>query len=199
MKRLLIPLFAVCLIALAVPAFAQVELGLSWTPVQGVANAAGGNMESATGFHVGYTVWHVVFLSWDSIVMPPAFITNATGYWDSRNNVYVDGPYLPGFLNLYDVGLQFVLKPFLLYTEVGLNNLYVYQNSGGGDFGANLRLGAGLKFGWWGLNVSGTAVFPDFTTMTETLKKLVSSETRNEAISTITGLLVPSVNLTVYF
>ncbi len=35
MKRLLIPLLVLCLVALAVPAFAQVELGISYTPVPG--------------------------------------------------------------------------------------------------------------------------------------------------------------------
>ena len=91
-------------------------------------------------------------------------------------------------------------KPFLIYTEIGANTIYVYKNlGGGGNFGANLRLGAGLRFGFWGVNVSGTAVFGSFQILTDTLKQLVSSTTRNAAISTISDSLVPSINLTFYF
>ncbi len=45
----------------------------------------------------------------------------------------MSGPYLPGFLNLYDVGFEFMLRPFLLYAEVGANSIYVYQDAGGGS------------------------------------------------------------------
>jgi len=197
MKRLLIPLLALCLIAFAVPAFAQVELGMSWTPVQGGQGANSTQVDSITGFHVAYR-WTVLYLSWDSLAMPASMIENRTGYWNG--DVYVPGTYLPGFLNLYDVGLEFMLKPFVLYAEVGTNSLYVYQNApGGGSFGANLRLGAGLRFNWWGLNLSGTAAFSDWKTMTDTLKQLASSETSNEALKAIGDALVPSINLTLYF
>ena len=198
MKRLLIPLLVLCLVALAVPAFAQVELGISYTPVPGGQGSNTNQVDSITGFHVAYR-WTVLYLSWDSLAMPASLIENMTGYWDPTQNVYVSGPYLPGFLNLYDAGFEFMLRPFLLYAEVGANNIYVYQNQGGGSFGANLRLGAGLRFGWWGLNLAGTAVFPSFTTLTDTLKKLASSETSNAALKTIGDNLVPSLNLTFYF
>lgn len=198
MKRLLIPLLVLFLIALAVPAFAQVELGMSWTPVPGGQGTGNTQVDSITGFHVAYR-WTVLYLSWDSLVMPPSLIENMTGYWDPVKEIYISGPYLPGFLNLYDVGLELMLRPFVLYTEIGTNNIYVYNNQGGGQFGANLRLGVGLTFGWWGLNLSGTAVFPSFAKLKETLTKLVSSETRNEAVQVIGDNLVPSINLTFYF
>jgi len=201
MKRLLIPLLVLCLVALAVPAFAQVELGISYTPVpggQGSGGAGNTQVDSITGFHVAYR-WTVLYLSWDSLAMPASLIENMTGYWDDATNQYIAGPYLPGFLNLYDAGLELMLRPFLLYAEVGANNIYVYQNAGGGSFGANLRLGAGLRFNWWGLNLSGTAVFPSFALLTDTLKKLASSETSNAALKTIGDNLVPSLNLTFYF
>jgi len=198
MKRLLIPLLVLCLVALAVPAFAQVELGLSWTPVPGGQATGPGNtqVDSITGFHVAYR-WTVLYLSWDSLAMPASLIENMTGYWNG--DTYVTGPYLPGFLNLYDAGFEFMLRPFVLYAEIGANNIYVYENQGGGSFGANLRIGAGLRFGWWGVNVSGTAVFPSFAVLTDTLKQLVSSETSNAALKTIGDDLVPSINLTLYF
>ena len=200
MKRLLIPLLVLCLVALAVPAFAQVELGISYTPVpggQGTPGAGNTTVDTITGFHVAYR-WTVLYLSWDSLAMPSSSIENMTGYWNG--DTYVAGPYLPGFLNLYDVGLEFMLRPFLLYAEVGTNSIYIYQGApGGGNFGANLKLGAGLRFGWWGLNLSGTAVFSSFSVLADTLKQLASSETANTALTTIGDNLVPSINLTFYF
>jgi hypothetical protein len=183
MKKLLVPLAVLLLLAMAVPAaFAEVELGISATPTPGGPSNAGG-YDTITGFHVGYA-WGILYGSWDSLAMPATLISNMTGYWDNVNNVYVSGPYAPGFLNLYDVGLRIVLQPFVIYTELGANTIYVYKNlGGGGNFGANLRLGAGLRFGFWGVNVSGTAVFGSFQILTDTLKQLVSSTTRNAAVS----------------
>jgi len=198
MKRLLVLLAALLLVAVAVPAaFADVELGISATPTPGGQSNAGG-YDMITGFHVAYG-WGILYGSWDALAMPPQLISNMTGYWDTNQGLYIDGPYAPGFLNLYDIGLRIVLQPFVLYTEVGTNNIYVYKNQAGGSFGANLRLGGGLKFGFWGVNVSGTAVFSSFGQLTDTLKKLVSDQTRNEAVSAISGALVPSINLTFYF
>lgn len=197
MKKLLVLLAALLLVAIAVPAaFADVELGISATP--GIKTDSGQD-QTITGFHIGYN-WGILYGSWDALAMPAVLVSNMTGYWDDVNQFYVSGPYVPGFLNLYDVGLRIVLQPFLLYTELGVNNLYVYKNLGnGGSFGANLRLGAGLKFGFWGVNVSGTAVFSSFGLMADTLKKLVAESTRQEAISQIGQGLVPSINLTFYF
>jgi hypothetical protein len=161
-----------------------------------VPNDYTGETDMVTGFHVGYN-WGVLYLSWDALAMPAGFVSTQTSSWNG--DMYVSGPYAPGFLNLYDVGLLIPLRPFILYAEVGTNNLYVYHNLAGGSFGANLRLGAGLRFGFWGVNLSGTAVFGDFVTLTDTLKKLASPETSNEAISAITERLVPSINLTFYF
>jgi hypothetical protein len=174
MKKLLVLLAAALLMAMAVPAaFADVELGLSGTPL---ADPMTGAVDTSTGFHVGYS-WSVLYLSWDAIAVHSGFVSSQTGYWDQNN--WVSGPYVPGFINLFDAGLLITLRPFVLYTEIGTNTLYVYRpdiNRGGGSFGANLRLGAGLRFGFWGVNVSGTAVF-----------------------SAITQALVPSLNLTFYF
>ncbi len=201
MKKLVVPLAVLLLLALAVPAaFAEVELGISATPVPGGQSNAGG-ADVITGFHVGYA-WGILYGSWEALAMPAQFISNMTGYWDAANNVYVDGPYAPGFLNLYDVGLRIMLRPFVVYTELGMNSLYVYKNlGGGGNFGANLRLGAGLSFGFWGVSLSGTAVFASFPQMIGTLKGLVAKDAaiQNQAISAIGQNLVPSLNLTFYF
>ncbi len=202
MKKFLVPLAALLLLALAVPAaFAEVELGLSATPVPGGQGTTSTEADMITGFHVGYN-WGILYGSWDALAMPPRFISNMTGSWDSVNNVYVEGPYVPGFLNLFDVGLRVILQPFVLYTTIGVNDIYVYKNLGpGGNFGANLRLGAGLRFGFWGVSLSGTAVFPSFGSMVQTLKQLVAQDAaiRNQAVSVIGDNLVPSINLTFYF
>ncbi len=197
MKKLLVLLAAALLMAMAVPAaFAEVELGISGTPVPDPLTGA---VDTSTGFHVGYN-WSILYLSWDAIAVHSGFIASQTGSWDGNN--WVSGPYVPGFLNLFDAGLIFTLRPFVLYAEVGTNTLYVYQpsiNGGGGNFGANLRLGAGLRFGFWGVNISGTAVFSDFTALTTTLAKLGSAATQTAAFGAITSALVPSLNLTFYF
>ena len=158
-------------------------------------------MDTITGFHVGYA-WTILYGSWDALAMPAQFISNMTGDWDAANNVYVDGPYAPGFLNLFDVGIRLIIQPFVLYTEVGTNKIYVYKNlGGGGDFGANLRLGAGLRFGFWGVSLSGTAVFSSFQQLTQTVKGVFAQDTaiQNQAISAIGQNLVPSLNFTLYF
>jgi len=200
MKKLLVPLAVLLLLALAVPsAFAEVELGMSWTPVPGGQSSAAGAVDSITGFHVAYS-WGILYGSWEALAMPAGMISNMTGYWDQVNNVYVDGPYAPGFLNLFDVGLRIILQPLVIYTELGTNFIKVYRDlSGGGSFGANLRLGAGLRFGFWGFSLSGTAVFSSFPQMVDTLKGLGAASTRDQAVKAIGQSLVPSLNLTFYF
>jgi hypothetical protein len=178
---------------LAVPAFSnELELGLSWTPLPGAdQNSPEGELDSITGFHIAYNWWAVMYASWDSLVMPPFIIQEWTGY--KR----------PGFLNLYNIGVRFTLGPVVGYATAGMNNIYVYKQEqlGGIDnnFGANLRLGAGLKFNWWGINLSGTAVFPTFDYMVNTLKGLAAESTRNVSLAKIGDALVPSINLTFYF
>jgi len=86
-----------------------------------------------------------------------------------------------------------------------MNNIYVYRQGDlqglENNFGANLRLGAGVKFDWWGVNLSGTAVFPSFQRMIGTIKGLAatSDDVRNAALQKIGDSLVPSINVTVYF
>lgn len=184
---------AVLIVVLAVPTFSnELELGLSWTPLPGADQNAEeeAELDSITGFHIAYNWWAVMYASWDSLVMPPFIIQEWTGY--KR----------PGFLNLYDVGLRITLGPIVTYLTVGMNNVYVYKQDQVGfenNLGANLRLGAGLKFGWWGVNASGTAVFPSFEYMGNTLKGLASDATREIAVGKIVDALVPSINLTLYF
>jgi len=58
-----------------------------------------------------------------------------------------------------------------------------------------------MTFGFWGVNVSGTAVFSTVDQMTQTLKGLVAQDfsIQNQALKAIGQNLVPSINLTFYF
>ena len=189
MKKLTILIVIAVMITIAVPVFSadQWELGISVTPLPG---ASQGDDNATPGFHFGYQWWYIGYASWDAIVLPPWVIQGWTGYMR------------PGFLNLFDVGLQLNIGPFIGYSEVGINYLYLYKqaedNIDAGGAGANLRLGAGIKMDWWGINISGTAVFPSFGNMVDTLKGLASKKTSKLAVKTIMKQLVPSINLVLY-
>jgi hypothetical protein len=190
------------LLLMTAPAFSDVgpgelEIGLSVTPLQGGQSAGPDaqedSLDAMTGFHFGYVLFKFLYLSWDSLVSPPSLIKTWTGF--NR----------PGFLNLYDGGIRFFIKPVIGYVTIGLNNVYVYRQGDlqglENNFGANLRLGAGVKFDWWGVNLSGTAVFPSFQRMAGTLKGLAATtdDIRNASLQAIGDSLVPSLNVTLYF
>ena len=207
MKKLAILIAVAVMITIAIPAFSadQWELGLSWTPIPGEEQSAKaqdeGEMDSITGFHFGYIWWHIGYATWDALVMPPSIIEGMTGYQDDSGN-WQPGYYRPGFLNLFDVGGRLNIGPFVGSAEVGINNIYVYQGEQPvdykGDFGANLRLGVGLKFNWWGISVTGTSVFPSFRKMTHVIGGLFSSDNRDWALGEIQDGLVPSILLVLY-
>ena len=191
MKKLLVPLAVSLLLALAIPAaFADsgIELGLSWTSTSFLQNQGSGNSDSILGFHGAYN-WLILTGSVDSLALPASMMDGMTGVS------------VPGFLNLFDAGLKLRLRPFEIAAEVGTNYVYFYQGLGpsNGSWGANLRLLAGLNFGWWGVGVSGTSAFDTFDTMISTIKGLFSTDTRTKAISSLTSGLVPSIYVTFYF
>ena len=180
------------LLMISAPAYSnELELGLSWMAVATDETQTDDAADSITGFHVGYVMLNFLYASWDSLVMPPSIISEWTGF------------YRPGFLNLFDVGVRLQIKPVIASVGIGLNNVYVYDQASvqalENDFGANLRLGAGLRFDWWGVGLTGTAVFPSFDYMVETLKGLVSDTTREFAAQKIVDSLVPAISLTLYF
>ena len=192
MRKTLIVAVAVVMLLVAAPAFSnELELGLSWTPVPGNEDLGEESIDSITGFHIAYVMLNFLYASWDAWVMPPSIITEWTGL------------YRPGFLNLYDAGIRIQIRPIVVYAGLGLNNVYVYRQGDvqalENNFGANLRVAAGLRFDWWGLNLSGTAVFPSFDYMIDTLKGLVAESTRQFAGQKIVDALIPSIGLTLYF
>ena len=185
-------IFAICFVFIGAPAFSDViELGLSWTPVSSDSVSAEEELDWIRGFHIGYVIWDFVYISWDALVIPPTVIEGWTGF------------YRPGFLNLYDAGVQFYFKPFLLYGELGLNSVFVHNQGSSqalrNNFGANLRLGGGLKWDWIGINLSGTAVFHNIEALTSALGDLVRKESREQAAEKLGNAFIPSLNVALYF
>lgn len=202
MRKLIIALLMIAVLAL--PAFAKVgwEVGLSGTPIP---NRQGGDAEALFGFHFGLSPWAILYASWDSLVLPPSMVSGMTGEYDEEKKTNVGGYYRPGFLNLFDAGLRLIIGPVVAHVEMGVNQIHVYDpttsigvaNAGG--FGANLRLALGLKFNWWGVSVSGTYVAPTMKDLVDTLKGLAAESTRKWALDEIANGLVPSLMVMLYF
>jgi hypothetical protein len=204
MRKMIIALLMIAV--LAIPAFSiGWEVGLNATVVPGEGGREGeGGVEPVIGFHIGISPIAILYASWDALALPPNMIQGMTTFYDEANATWVQGYYRPGFLNLFNFGLRFILGPVVLYTTVGTNNIYIYKQSdlpagAGGSWGANLRIGAGAKFGWWGVGLSGTAIFPSFATMVEVFRQLGSEENRQWALDQIVNGLVPSLTATLYF
>jgi hypothetical protein len=113
-------------------------------------------------------------------------------YW--VNSVTNGDENVPGLLNLFDIGAKIVLKPFLLYAEIGPNLLYL-QGGASGDMGVNVRFGAGLKFKHWGVNLSGTQVFANMNDVSEAFH----NGFENGNWSGLTEGMIPTLNFVIYF
>ena len=193
MKKLLVPLVVVALLALAVPAaFAEWELGIGLTPGQ-VGGNTDPNADPLLNFHVGYS-WSILYASWDAYAMPDYWVLQNTTYVDPSSGYIVQGIPAPGFLNLFDVGLKIVLRPFIGYAEIGTNYLYVRGGLSYGKVGVNFRLGAGVKFGFWGINLSGTQVFASLADLDGAFHQAGHGDW-----SYLTGGMVPTLNFAIYF
>lgn len=192
MKRVLVLVSAVLLLALATPAFAEWELGASFTPVSTNTDVSGQQKWDAMwGTHIGLS-WFILYGSWDAIAVPNFMVENMT------NSAFS----VPGFINLFDAGIRIVLSPLVGFAEVGTNALWVYQEGLLKDgLGANLRVGLGLKFGGWGVNVAGTSVFSSFSDLKQALQDLASqsSSTQKRGWNEVTKGMFPSAQLGIYF
>jgi hypothetical protein len=196
MKKIVILTAVGLLFISTLPLFAQnsFELGISFTPIlsedKGYESEEGKELNAMLGFHAAYS-WLIFYGAWDSLAVPPPTILSWTGYANRA-----------GFLNLFGVGIRLLLGPFALYSTIGVNTLYVYKQDEledlNSDFGANLRIGAGLKFGIWGVNASGTAVFPAFDDIVNLFKDLADPQLRDWAIDKLMSRIVPSINLFLY-
>ena len=194
MKKLALPLAALMLLALAVPAaFSEAELGIGLTPGQVAAPPNPNDTSPILNFHVGYS-WSILYLSWDAYAMPDYWVLNNTTYVDPNSGYTIIGENVPGFLNMFDGGIKIVLKPFIGYAEVGFNNLYLRGGHTYDKVGVNFRVGAGVKFGFWGINLSGTQVFASFDDMNAAFHMAGHGDW-----SGLTEGMVPTLNFTIYF
>jgi len=193
-KRIRVTFLAIVILGAATPAFAEWELGMSLFPAsQGSLPAqSSGNVDWMVGFHLGHNFWHSGYLSWDSLSLPSYMTQTLTM-----------GAYaVPSFLNLYDAGLRLVGGPLLVFGEIGLNNLWIYDVGLQPltDMGANIRAGMGVRSRWWGVTVSATEVFPRVSAISSTLGGMWSMDpaTRSSALAAMRNGLIWSVGLTLY-
>jgi len=199
MRKLVIALLMIAV--LTIPAFSiGWEVGMHATVVP--SGDGQGGVDPVFGFHVGISPIAILYASWDAIALPPFMIQGMTGK-TADDGRWIEGYYRPGFLNMFDVGFRFLLGPVAIFTTVGTNNIYVYRQAeiegGGGSWGANLRLGGGLKMGFWGVSATGTVIFPSFGNMIEVFRQLGSEQNREWALGQIVNGLVPSLMATLYF
>jgi hypothetical protein len=184
---------AMAMIGCAIPAFAGWELGVSWTPVPNALTDGDSRIDSMTGYHIGYAD-SIFYGSWDVLVVPEFLVEDWTGYYEAETGLYRPGCNESGYLNLFDVGIRLSARPFIGFAEAGINSLFVHgEGFIPGGFGANLRLGLGLKFGWWGITLSGTSVFTSWQDLADTVQAIGSQETRPWALDAIQSSLVPSI------
>ncbi len=209
-KTKILAIAVVLILAMIIPAFAdQIELGMSLTPIEAEtdANDPNYNPDQETmlpGFHVGYRFAFLGYLSWDSYVMPPEYITNMTATYDPDTDMFYPGPFRPGFLNTWNLGLKLVLGPLVGYSTVGVNTIYVYKQdeymdeSFNANFGANWKVGAGLKFGNWGLTLDMMAIFPSMDTMFQEIDLLFNGSPEEQAAAEERIQFLPSLVATLY-
>ena len=197
MKKLLVPLAAILLLALAVPAFADWELGIGFTPSQNSTSTDPNQVNGIIDFHVGYAI-SILYFAWDAYAMPAYWVNNATTYIDPSSGWVSQGADVPGFLNTFDIGVRLILRPIVVYGEIGTNLLYLYGGqiyNGYAGVGVNARLGAGVRFGFWGVNISGTQIFATWTDMSAAFHQAIY---RGDT-SYLTAGSVLSLNFVLYF
>lgn len=200
MKKLLLPLAAIMLLAIAVPSFADWELGLGISPSQNSTSTDPSQVNSIIDFHVAYA-WSILYFAWDAYAMPAYWVYNATTYIDPSSGWVYQGEDLPGFLNTFDVGLRVILRPVVFYGEIGTNLLYIYGGqiykspAGDSGVGVNARLGVGFRFGFWGVNISGTQVFATWTDMRAAFDQAINHGNTSD----LTAGSVLTLNFVLYF
>ena len=207
-KFLAIAVFLI--LVMVIPVFAdEIELGMSLTPIGTVGEdnpdpEAEDTVLVLPGFHVGYRFAGIGFVSWDSYVMPPELITLMTAVYDSETDQNTLGPFRPGFLNTWNIGAKLIIGPLVGYSTIGLNNIYVYKQAEYPDeefdagFGANWKVGAGLKFGDWGINLDLMALFSSADTMFSELDLLFSGNDEEQAAAKEKIQFIPSLVATLY-
>jgi hypothetical protein len=209
-KAKILAIATILIVLMVFPVFAdELELGMSLTPIATIGEdnpdpTAEDGIIIQPGFHIGYRFAWIGFVSWDSYVMPPELITLMTATYDPVTEKNTLGPFRPGFLNTWNIGGKLVLGPLVGYSTIGVNNIYVYKQDEFPDenfnasFGANWKIGAGLKFGDWGINLDLMALFPSVSTMFAELEALGSDDPAISAAAEERIQWIPSLVATLY-
>lgn len=137
------------------------------------------------GFHVAYN-WGIIYASLDSMALPPFMIKEMTRFegTDYEGNPYFfEGHDRPGFINFLDAGIKLSIGDIVAFGTIGFNSIYIYRQAElpeeqkPGTVGTNLRIGAGYKIAKdISIGLTGTAIFPNFKTMSMALKGLVDDK-----------------------
>ncbi|MFP4363028.1 MAG: hypothetical protein ACLFR1_04095 [Spirochaetia bacterium] len=197
MKRVIIVAIALAVLLPAGMAFAdEFEIGMSFTPLGGAAEKGDeeGEMEGMPGFHFGYAFWGIFYTSLDALVAPPSMIEDMTSY---RR---------PGFINLFGAGVRLHLGPFVGFTTLGVNTLYIHDQASlqkdgeefNPDLGANMRLGLGYHGDWFGITATGTQTFDSTSSAVRTIGGLFDAKQRPGAVNRLVDGLIPSLMLVLY-
>lgn len=188
MRKLILPAALLLLVAIAVPVIAQeeeVDIGLTFMPAAEDVFLDSGLL----GLHLGYRFSHILYGTWDAIIVPPQMVQSWTSAETTvgTETIVIPGTYRPGFLNLIDFGLGLKLGPFFGSAQAGVNYLYILEQSDlppeqrGGGVGANVRLGAALRFDYWAVVLNGTVAFPSLQSAFQTIADLGKTGPRGEA------------------
>jgi hypothetical protein len=200
-KKILI--ISALLFLISVFAFAEIELGVGITPPLDVEGATGDfGQDMLISFHAGYSFWWLFYASWDAYVMPAYLVGAMTETSDEFGNLQ-PGIFKPGFMNMIDFGLRPRIGPLLFLTEVGVNSLYVYQQTDDeqSELGGNIRVGAGVRLGHLSVMATVSSVFASFENMAQTLDDLGSSDPwiADNAAERIADTLLPTITINLWF
>ena len=212
MRKLLIlaPLLLVLMFAALPISAGELELGMSLTPIKQDTGTDPNTNEYDSdgtilpGFHLGYRFAWIGYMALDSFVMPPEYITVMTAKYDPDTDTLSPGPYRPGFLNTWNIGGKLVLGPLTGYSTIGLNTIYVYKEreyldeSFNKNFGANWKIGAGLRTGSIGVNLDLMALFPNVDTMFQELDHLFNGTDEEKAEAKERIQFIPSLVFVLY-
>lgn len=221
MSKLLLFIAVLLLVFSGLPLLAaegeELEVGLSMVPIGAITQTESeqygeGNDpdmpyeeknfmdEWLVGFHVAYN-WGIIYASLDSFALPAFMMKDMTKFEDEHG--FFDGHDRPGFINFFDAGLKITMGDIVVFATTGVNTLYVYRQAElpeeqtPGSFGTNLRMGASYKFANnVSIGITGTAIFPDFQTMGDSLKGVFGDPEYAQLANTIQVL--PMIMAVVY-
>ena len=142
------------------------------------------------GLHIAHRFAHVLYASWDALISPPKMVQSWTTSEKTDHHgtkLIIPGVYRPGFLNLFDFGLGLPIGPAFISAQAGINYLYILEQfrlaeiNQGGALGANVRVGAGIRFDEWAIIANGTVVFPSIQSALQTITDLGTTGARGDA------------------